>query len=66
MREGGSGSGGWEGMLRKGTSEDETKAWMDRRKERREEASGGRREQRREGEENWRSVGGRETSREVP
>ena len=59
VREGGSGSRGREGKLRKGTSEE----GMDGAKER-EEASGGRREQRSEGEEKGRSVGGREIGRE--
>ena len=40
MREGGSGSGGREGMMRKRTSEEGTKAWSDRRKEGRDLASG--------------------------
>ena len=51
--EGGSGSGGREGRLRKGTSEE----GMDGANER---GKGGRREQRSEGEEKGRSVGGRE------
>ena len=46
--------------MRKGTSEEGTQAWTERRKEGREDASGGRREQRSEGEEKGRSVGGRE------
>ena len=58
MYEGGSWSGGREGKLRKGTSEGGTQAWTKRRKEGREEASGGRREQRSEGQEKGRSVGG--------
>ena len=59
MREGGSESGGREGRLRKGKSEE----WMDGAKER---GQGGseRREQRSEGEEKGRSVGGREIGRE--
>ena len=63
MREGGSGSGGREGRLRKRTSEEGTLAWTERRKEGREEANGGRREQRSEGEKKGRSVGGRELGR---
>ena len=59
MREGGSGSGGREGRLRKGTS----KEWMDGAKER---GQGGseRREQQSEGEEKGRSMGGREIGRQ--
>ena len=58
MREGGSGSGGREGRLRKGTS----KEWMDGAKER---GQGGseRREQRSEGEEKGRSMGDREAGK---
>ena len=44
MREGGSGIGGMEGGLRKGTSKEGTLAWTERGKEGREEASGGWRE----------------------
>ena len=40
------------------------KGWTERRKEGREEASGGRREQRSEGEGKWMSVGGRAIGRE--
>ena len=64
MREGGSGSGGREGMMRKRTSEEGTKAWSDRRKEGRDLASGVRGEQRSEGEAKGSSVGGRDIGRE--
>ena len=55
MMEGGSGSGGREGGLRK----EGKSAWTERGKEVREEASGGAREQRSEGEEQRRSARGR-------
>ena len=71
MRQGGSGSGGRDGglrevgLIRERAMEGRDEAWMERGKERREEASGGRREwegreQPSKGEEQGRSEGRRE------